>query len=191
MNVPKSFSRFLLLEKLAMAAWESYTEPKTPGSAGSAFTFQINETGFSTKPTLTATCSIPAGSCTISGSTLTVTTSARPSSAVATASIAAMLPPLMYFGGPRVPPATAQRHSAPLHLTFILAVGIVLLCTARRARRILREAALVGGLALLAACGGTGGPPPASGTPAGTYSVTVTATAGAQTATTVVSVVVQ
>jgi peptidoglycan/LPS O-acetylase OafA/YrhL len=72
-------------------------------------------------------------------------------------------------------------------------MGILLLFVVRRARRILPVAALVGGLALLAACGGsgTGGTPPTSGTPAGTYSVTVTATAGAQTATTVVSVVVQ
>jgi hypothetical protein len=166
--------------------------PSQTGSAGSVFTFQINETGFSTKPTLTATCSIPAGGCTISGSTLTVTT-ARPSSAVVTASIAAILPPLMHLGGSRAPPANAPRQSAPLHLTLILVLGILLLITARRARRILRVTALVGGLALLAACGGsgTGGTPPTSGTPAGTYSVTVTATAGAQTATTVVSVVVQ
>jgi hypothetical protein len=72
-------------------------------------------------------------------------------------------------------------------------MGIFLLFTAPRARRILRVAALVGGLALLAACGGsgTGGTQPTSGTPAGTYSVTVTATAGTQTATIVVSVIVQ
>jgi hypothetical protein len=169
------------------------SQPSQTGSAGSAFTFQINETGFSTKPTLAATCSIPAGGCTISGSTLTVTTTARPSSAVVTASIAAIPAPPMRFGGPSVPPANARRESASLRLTSVLSMGILLLFVVRRARRILPVAALVGGLALLAACGGsgTGGTPPTSGTPAGTYSVTVTATAGPQTATTVVSVVVQ
>jgi hypothetical protein len=52
--------------------------------------------------------------------------------------------------------------------------------------------AMLGGLALLAACGGGGaGGGGQTGTPAGTYNVTVTATAGAQTAKTFVSVTVQ
>ena len=169
------------------------SQPSQTGSAGSAFTFQINETGFTTKPTLTATCTIPAGSCTISGSTLTVATTARASSAVVTASVAAILPPPMHLGGPSTPPALTPSQSASVRLALTLVLGFLLLISARRARRILRVAALVGGLALLAACGGsgTGGTPPASGTPAGTYSVTVTATAGTQTATTVVSIIVQ
>jgi hypothetical protein len=82
---------------------------------------------------------------------------------------------------------------APFALLLILAAGIFLAITAPRARRIAGAGALAGGLALLAACsaGGGGGPPPASGTPAGTYPVTVTATSGTQTATTTVSVTVQ
>jgi hypothetical protein len=57
----------------------------------------------------------------------------------------------------------------------------------------LSAAALAGGLALLAACGesGDGATPLAFGTPSGTYSVTVTATAGAQTAATTVFVIVE
>jgi len=52
--------------------------------------------------------------------------------------------------------------------------------------------AMLGGLALLAACGGGGGGGGGqTGTPAGTYTVTVTATAGTQTAKTTVSVTVQ
>ncbi len=51
--------------------------------------------------------------------------------------------------------------------------------------------AMLGGLALLAACGGGGGGGGMTGTPAGTYVVTIKATAGTQTATTTVSVVVQ
>ena len=56
-------------------------------------------------------------------------------------------------------------------------------------------ATLVGfaGLALLVACGGSGGGggTTPTGTPVGTYMVSVTATAGTQTATTNVSVIVQ
>jgi len=99
----------------------------------------------------------------------------------------------MHLGGSNARLTNGPRQSAPLRLTLIFAVGILLLFTTRRARRILRVAALVGGLALLAARGGsgTGGTKPTSGTPARAYSVTVTASAGAQTATTIVSVIVQ
>jgi hypothetical protein len=52
--------------------------------------------------------------------------------------------------------------------------------------------AMLGGLTLLAACGGGGGGSGGqTGTPAGTYVVTIKAIAGTQTATTTVSVVVQ
>jgi hypothetical protein len=47
------------------------------------------------------------------------------------------------------------------------------------------------GLALLAACGGSGGGATPTGTPAGTYTINITAKAGTQTATTSVSVTVQ
>jgi len=47
------------------------------------------------------------------------------------------------------------------------------------------------GLAVLVACGGSGGGTTQTGTPAGTYTVTMTATAGTQKATTTVSVTVQ
>jgi len=47
-------------------------------------------------------------------------------------------------------------------------------------------------LCLVAGCGGGGSsPPPVNGTPAGTYHVTITAMSGAQTATSIVTVVVQ
>jgi len=87
----------------------------------------------------------------------------------------------------------SARQLTSLVFTLIFIGGIFLLCTAQRARRILRAAALVGGLALLAGCGGSGsgGTQPSSGTPAGSYTVTITATAGVQTASTTVSVVVQ
>jgi hypothetical protein len=61
---------------------------------------------------------------------------------------------------------------------------------ARLAFAPLAVAAMLGGLTVLAACGGGGGGGQ-TGTPAGTYTVTVTATAGTQTAKTTVSVTVQ
>lgn len=66
--------------------------------------------------------------------------------------------------------------------------------TALRLRRMAPALATLvafAGLALLVACGGSGGGTTPSGTPAGTYTVTITATAGTQTATTSVSVTVQ
>lgn len=134
------------------------------GAAGSTFTFQINATGFTTQPTLTASCAIPGGSCSISGTTLTVTTSFRSSGLV-----------------------PVRLPTLPVGLTL----AIMLFAASPRARRVFRRATLVGGLALLAACGGGGSVAQTNGTPAGTYTVTIHATLGAQTATTTVSVTVQ
>jgi Divergent InlB B-repeat domain len=172
-----------VIATFAAAPTVTPSEPSQTGGAGSAFTFQINESGFSANPTLTATCSIPAGGCSISGTTLTVTTTARPSSATHESSSTRNTPRLVQL---RLP-------IGPFGFALILVAGIFLVITAPRARRIIGAGALVGGLALLAACstGDGGGTPPASGTPAGTYPVTVTATAGTQTATTTVSVTVQ
>jgi hypothetical protein len=174
-----------VIATFAAAPTVTPSEPSQTGAAGSTFTFQISESGFSTNPTLTASCAIPAGGCSISGTTLTVTTTARPSAAVHAASSTGNMPRLML---PQL-----RWPIAPFALLLILAAGIFLAITAPRARRIAGAGALAGGLALLAACsaGGGGGPPPASGTPAGTYPVTVTATSGTQTATTTVSVTVQ
>lgn len=136
------------------------------GAAGNTFTFQINETGFTTQPTLTASCSIPNGACSISGTTLTVTTSARSSSFV----------PIRF---PTLP------------VGLMLTLAILMFGVSPHARRAFRRATLVGGLTLLAACGGGGTVTQNNGTPAGTYVVTVHATSGSQTATTTVSVIVQ
>ncbi len=63
--------------------------PSQSGGAGSAFTFALSSSGFSTTPTFTASCSIPAGSCTVSGTTLTVTTTASASRATEKAALTA------------------------------------------------------------------------------------------------------
>jgi lactonase family protein with 7-bladed beta-propeller/centrosomal CEP192-like protein len=156
----------------AAASGPSLSVPQSQqsGAAGSTFTFPINETGFATQPTLTATCSIPNGTCTISGTNLVVTTQMRSSG----------FAPGLFPGGPTM---------------LTLALAILLLAGSSRARRVFRRAALVGGLALLAACqaggGSAGAPNPPSGTPAGTYTITIHAVSGSQTATTTVSIVVQ
>ncbi len=136
------------------------------GAAGNTFTFQINETGFTTQPTLTASCSIPNGACSISGSTLIVTTAARSSSFVA-----------------------LRFPAFPVGL--LLTLAILMFGASPRGNRMFRRAILVGGLTALAACGGGSSSSQNSGTPAGTYTVTIHATAGTQTAITTVSVIVQ
>jgi hypothetical protein len=149
----------------------SVTQSQQTGGAGNTFTFPITVTGFTTQPTLTASCSIPGGTCTISGTNLIVTTTARSA-------------------------GSAPVNFPTLPAAFTLALALCLLSVSSDARKIIRSAALIGGLAVLAACqtggGGSGaGTPPATGTPAGTYTVTIHATAGSQTSTTTVTVVVQ
>jgi len=168
--------------------------PSQSGSAGSAFTFALSTSGFSTPPTLKASCAIPEGTCTFSGTTLTVTTTAAPARAThETASIAAW-PGDSTRGGSGSGTVSALRTirvALVAMLALLLAAFAMRLggATSRRARLALGPLAMfamVAGLALLAACGGG-----QTGTPAGTYTVTVTATAGTQTATTNVSVTVQ
>lgn len=146
----------------------SVPQGQQTGAAGSTFTFPINETGFTVPPTLTASCSIPKGSCSINGTTLVVTTTAAAAGAV----------PVNLPRGP---------------LALLLGLGIVLLLAAgTRTRQVLRPALLIGGLILFAGCGSSGGSGTNlnTGTPAGTYMVTVQATSGSQSANTTVSVVV-
>jgi hypothetical protein len=157
------------------------SQPSQSGTAGSSFTFQINTSGFSVQPTLSATCSIPQGNCAISGTELVVTTTARSSSLIR---VPSLVPNTLW----RSPSSSIERFG----LMFIFGVGIFLALASRRTRRIVGTVALVGGLALLAACGGgNGGGPQPSGTPANTYPVVVKAVAGAQTATSTVDVIVQ
>jgi hypothetical protein len=50
------------------------------GSAGTTFTYQLNETNFLTVPTLTISCPIPMATCSVNGTSLIVTTTAQTSS---------------------------------------------------------------------------------------------------------------
>ncbi|MGB8685199.1 MAG: hypothetical protein WCD12_20135 [Candidatus Binatus sp.] len=177
--------------------------------AGSSFTFPLSATGFSTTPTYTASCSIPAGSCTINGTMLVVTTTAR--NAAAVLRVAAWFGPLSVAGNARDDGDPAGGAGSATKGVAIVLVGALMLAMLAKmtlksrasARRFLsairlRElapalATLVAfaGLALLVACGGGGGGTTPTGTPAGTYTVTITAMAAAQTATTNVSIIVQ
>jgi uncharacterized repeat protein (TIGR02543 family) len=178
------------------------SQPTQMGSAGTAFTFPITTSGFTAPPTLTASCSIPDGTCTISGTTLTVSTTARTAGAVRSATVS--FPPMASSSSASslIAPEFARLRAtkitfAPLGslLLVMLAIWLVMPASAAspRLRRTLRPLAMLAVLCLVAGCGGGGGstPPPVNGTPAGTYPVTVTATAGAQTAKTTVTVVVQ
>ena len=70
-------------------------------------------------------------------------------------------------------------------------MGLALLAKNSRARQFLRPAALVAALVFAGCGGGSNTPPPVTGTPAGNYTVTITATEGAQTAMTSVVITVQ
>ncbi len=178
-------------------------DPSQTGAAGSAFTFALNTSGFTTQPTFKASCSIPQATCTISGTTLTVATTAAPARVTRDAAVLiAAWPDNGARGGFSRGGVAALRV---VRATFVAFLGLLfagcamLLAKAwpRRARVELAPLAIfamVTALALLAACGGGsggGGGGTQTGTPAGTYTVTVTATAGTQTATTNVRVTVQ
>jgi hypothetical protein len=174
--------------------------PSQSGSAGSAFTFALSTSGFGTPPTLKASCAIPEGTCTISGTTLTVTTTAAPARATHDAVALNAAWPTDSTRG-----ALGSGGASTLHAVRVALVAMLALLLARFAVRLggapstrmrfefapLAMFAMVAGLALLAACGGGSGGPSPTGTPAGTYTITITATAGTQAATTTVSVTVQ
>jgi Divergent InlB B-repeat domain len=154
------------------------TVPQTPppAPAGSTITAPITLTGFAMPPTLKASCTIPQGNCSISGTTLTVTTTARSSGLV----------PGRF---PRVPSLPAPPRG--VMIIALAMMSLALLAKNSRAKQFLRPAALVGALLFAGCGGGSNTPPPVTGTPAGNYTVTITATLGAQTAMTSVVITVQ
>lgn len=186
--------------------------PSQTGAAGGSFTFPLSASGFSAPPTYTASCAIPAGSCTITGTTLVVTTTARTAALVH--QMAAWVSPAGRAGAGRywdnagsAPTSVFLAGVAEMLLAMLAGMMLVSISRgrdasehgARAAVRWRRTAPALAtlvafvGLALLVACGGSGGGggTTPTGTPAGTYMVAVTATAGTQTATTNVSVIVQ
>ena len=128
------------------------TPPALSTTSGGTATAQIAFSNFATTPTITASCQIPAGVCAIqNNSELVVTTTPR-SSTIA---------------------PTVRRFDWPWSANVLLVAMVVMMMAPRR-RRI---ALALAGAIILAACGG-GGAPVVTGTPAGSYKVVVTGTAG-------------
>ena len=101
-----------------------------------------------------------------------------------------------------LPPSRPARPTDPLSYIVVATLAAMLLFFRRMARTRRQRLALslpIAGLLLFVAlqivgCGGGGsitGPPPATGTPAGTYMISVTATSGSLTHTTTLTMVVQ
>jgi hypothetical protein len=156
-----------------------------------AYNLQIAPTGFSGNVALTCTwqssqprgtnCSVSPTSATLNGTdptpfTVSVSTSAR--------SLASPRGPTL----PRMPEPWAG-HSPPL-LAWLLALAVLVMLGAPSRRRVYVGLAMSMLLVVLwVACGGGGGgsappPPPQTGTPAGTYSLTITGTAAGVSRTT-------
>ena len=138
--------------------------PALSATSGGSATAQITFSNFATTPTITASCQIPAGSCTIQNNSELVVTTMRRSSMIA----------------PADPNANWHWPAA------LLVLGMLWTIAPRRRRATLALA----GLIMLAACGGSGSAPAVTGTPAGTYNVVVTGTAGAVTQSVTVPVTV-
>lgn len=140
--------------------------------------------------TETNTCSAPLAPMGTSLVTITFTPAATASSSSASSLIAPE------FARLRATKITFAPLGSPLLALFVmLAIWLVMPASAAspRLRRTLRPLAMLAVLCLVAGCGGGGGstPPPVTGTPAGTYRITITATSGTETAATIVTVVVQ
>jgi hypothetical protein len=163
--------------------------------AGQTASFQLSLTasgGFSGMATVTCTATIPAGMCAVSSGSVTFSETAPASVTVSiTTTARGMFAPR---GWPQVPPAL------PIPM-WLLALALSVLAGLRwngggaeksrlRLAQCVPVVALLLAVLLSAACSGGNAAPP-MGTPAGTYPVTVTVTAGGASRTTMLSVTVR
>jgi hypothetical protein len=134
--------------------------PTQTVSAGTGATYAVTPQNFSATPTLTATCSIPKGACSVVGGNLVATTTASSTSSAPT-----------HMNWYRVLPGTGALLAALCLFSLLIPF---------KPRRRLTLATL--GLLMLAGCGSgsKSAAPPTTilGTPAGAYTITVTATSG-------------
>lgn len=158
----------------AVAAGDSVAVPLTvtTGGAPLAAGVTLSVTGLPSGATASfAPATLAAGSVD-PATTLTVTTTARPATAAVQGA----------------PPAVALAGATQPLLWWL---GGLLVLAARRRARLLLALVLATAVVATAGCGGGGGGgPPAAGTPAGTYPLTIRATAGGIERTTVVDLVV-
>jgi hypothetical protein len=131
------------------------TPAKFSGNAGQTFTGQIVTTGFTGTPKLSASCQIPMGACSVSGSTLTIATTGTDVAVAATRPALPWLLPLGFLGALLILP-----------------------------RKVRKTVVCIGTLAFCAACGSStrsvAVTPAPSSTPAGTYQIQIIAAAGSQ-----------
>jgi hypothetical protein len=137
--------------------------PAATVQAGNSASYAVTPQNFSTAPTLSASCSIPKGSCSIVGGQLVATTTAPTTSAIPVA-----------FDWYRLP-------WAPMLLAVLVLMSFYLVPPAPK-RRTLAVGLAAASCFLLMACGGgshtatPASPQTIPGTPSGTYSITVVAT---------------
>jgi hypothetical protein len=146
----------------------SVTPSAQSGTPGTQFSYAVSTAGFSGTPQITATCSIPMGSCAVNGSTLTVTTTAPSASAV---------PSIRW-------------------LLLLGLCAAALFCIPRRRRKTALCVGALAVLAACGRAGSklaTATPPPTTtaGTPAGTYMVQLSAASGSTKATATAQLVIQ
>ncbi len=185
-TTPKDFSVFAPATTTpgSVAAGQSATATVTVGSMG----------GFA--GTIMFTCSVSSTSalaptCSLSPAQMQVTAGGRPTSTLTvstTAATAALVPPNIRDGG-------SPLYTMVFPLVGLAAWGIGLAVDGRKKRTLglVFSCVLFGGLVLQTACssGSGGGNSKSSGTPAGSYTVTVTGTSGSTQHTTSVKLTVQ
>lgn len=160
-------------------------------TAGETATFnmQITDQGFSGTPALSCADPIPAATCTIAPTQVTVAAnqSAAFTVTVTSAARAAAVP-----WNPHFVPGPPHGH-LPMLLAFFLLAFALLAIVVRKYRwsRFAPIFALLAGF-MLASCGGTtGGAPSLNGTPPGTYTVTISAAVSGAARTVNLTVTVQ
>jgi hypothetical protein len=151
-------------------------------SAGTSAAFSLKlapEGGFAQSVVLTCAGAPPAASCFVSHSSILLdgASSVQATATVTTTARSAGIPPADGFPDPPSP-KVGGRHPALQQLLWLLALTMMgSLVVLRRRRRLGLSLALTMLLVLLwTACGGGGSSRLPSGTPAGTYTLTVTAT---------------
>jgi hypothetical protein len=141
------------------------TPTQQSGNPGGQFVYMVTSTGFSTAPTIAATCSIPMGSCVVNGSTLTVTTAA---------------------------PSTAALNY--IHWQLPLGLGLLaLFCLSPRKRKAAFAVAALCFCAACGSTPKSASviPTPTAGTNPGTYAVQISATNGTTKASAVATLTIQ